>query len=386
MKDLDSTKFSMADIEVVIDNYQECICDLLKVTPRFTKKVLSGGCLKAFGKVNPDIAMFVSQMLAAYQFCKDKVHSYKSGVKLSPAVKKVVLFMKHGQSTTPAKVVSPGKARKLKRRGSGEGPESPAKRRSSTEGLAGEATTKKISHEDIYKAFGAVPPLTLPTSLQEALSPMSVSDATSDEELANDTHQGPRTWPPVPMGSSSSSKGPLIFMDSELGCLTKFSNGQMIRAKMKHGENGDALGQFPGETEWIQSEMPNMLVDLVVMKKPAAQMKRPAARKAPAFDEGKMKQEEEEDDDAEEEEEDAEEEEEAEEEKGPGPPPPAPPPPAPPEQEVQFEFPTYDEAKAGFSGSPAEWLLSDDRKSAIARMSKSEVAKRRFQKYRSDFQ
>ena len=90
---LDSVKISL-DMDDFIEEYCDFLCDALLATPRLSKPQLILACLKSCKSVGKDEAeAFASKMLSACTYCSNKKKSMTTGVKLSPAVRRVIRTM-----------------------------------------------------------------------------------------------------------------------------------------------------------------------------------------------------------------------------------------------------------------------------------------------------
>lgn len=265
---------STIDPEKVTEQFQSFICDLLTITPRPLKPVLSKSLKKAFeGVTKQQSDQWAGLIIAAVAHCRYKSKSFSSGAKTSPAVTAVIQKL--------LAIASPEKALQQPSL-----PVSNSVRKKLWRGAR--PSPKKTPKKSPKKSPNKTPKKVAPSSAREILqsydellgdSPVTSSAssvvAVSDEEAA---------------APASSSQGPagqtLQYFDQELLKMKKVSaDGQIVLAEMAKGPSGFLQYQWPGTSEWHESEIPNLVLASTskkpTMRKPAASKKRPAAAMTP---------------------------------------------------------------------------------------------------------
>lgn len=226
--------------EKVVALYKEFLLDLLQVTSRPLKNLLSKSLLKAFEKVPKSEADFwANQIVAAVQYCRSKSKSMTSGNKTSPAVTEVVkvlvkpgsfhLPIWKGATRSPHKKkvkLSPGKV----------------KRKVSAESQSTSSKPTLGTRESILASYG----LNVEKSPEKETLVVSSSEEGSCAETP-----------------ASGSAGSLVaFFDQQLLCMKRvLPGGKEELACMREGSGGFLEFQWPKSSIWELSEVPNLVLN-----------------------------------------------------------------------------------------------------------------------------
>eukprot|EP00438_Fugacium_kawagutii_P002875 Skav222169 [mRNA] locus=scaffold3048:183076:184233:+ [translate_table: standard] len=260
---------SVIDPDKVTQQFKDFILDLLDLTARPVKPVLSQALKKAFEGVSTEQSQqWAGLIIAAVAHCRVKTRSFSSGAKTNPAVAEVIRkFLKMGQTSEKAPVLPVNaKVWRGARPSPKKTPQKKIKKREPPQALASATSIQ----ESYAKLLGGSP----------VASPSTSVVAISDEETCA-----------AEPASSSHAPDALQYFDQELLKMKKVSpDGQTVFAEMAVGPSGFLRYQWPGSSEWHQSEIPNLVLtskkqpEKLVKKRPAsaAAKKRPASAMAPA--------------------------------------------------------------------------------------------------------
>ena len=257
------------DIEDIIENFAELLCDTLGITPRPTAKVFKEAALLAWDIEVGEADLFANRMAHAVIHCRIKKNQSTSGKKLSPGVFKVVEMLKQMDNDSPAK-------QKTKE------PQKPTMGQKLLK--AARRLHKKLSDESPQPSL----PIGASSSGGSSAVVCCSSPMSELEELNQLYGMGKQNHSKDVMdvlssqGSDVPPDEPLKFIehfDSSICKLVRdFADGTRTEAKMKPGPNGVATAAFEGE-EAKATECPNLLLQMPMYKKPAAALKkRPAAQ------------------------------------------------------------------------------------------------------------
>ena len=250
--------FMKPDLEDVSACYHDLIEELHEKTPRVTKEMLLAAARKVFPEADEkDVNFFAMRLNAACQMLREKSRTSSSCKKLSPKIRSLVAQLKK-QANDDCRKPSPSPETNTTAAGSG-----------SSSSNAGSSSSN--SRDDIYVAFGVIPP----SGHVKAHGMVNISDSSEDELPSN-----------LKSGSNSKLQSLEWFDAREMVQKRLQTNGDIIKATMFEGPSGFLTATFPGEAA-KQLEIPNIAILPVVSricgKRPAAALKRPAAMKRPSF-------------------------------------------------------------------------------------------------------
>lgn len=93
---LEQAKYLQVDLDQVVEDYQEVMVLLLRITQRPVATVIQAAASLAFQAAPQEAAAFAQRLCAAFAHCQSKRKSCTSGKKLPPAVFRVVQCMGFG--------------------------------------------------------------------------------------------------------------------------------------------------------------------------------------------------------------------------------------------------------------------------------------------------
>lgn len=257
------------DLGKVVQNFQEVLVDVLKVTPRPTVTLLKQAAVEAWD-VDPGLAhLFATRIAAAASYCRVKKNQSTSGKKLPPPVQRVICIMSKELKA---------RGRQLLRRYSSEA-EPPSKRQETPSGagntsVTAEAPAPKVPQKaasssasssvaDVYKLYG--------------LEPRAVSSdvvVLSSQEICSSQEEELR----------KPKCDTMEYFDHKLLALVRvLPGGTIVQAKMSAGPAGMALATFPGEGP-LQTECPNILLQGIKKRpsgKPSSAVAQPPSQAPP---------------------------------------------------------------------------------------------------------
>ena len=91
---LDPKLFQQVEMDLVVASYHEFLIDLLKVTGRPTQSMLKAAASSVFAASPETADAFAGRMCKSISYCRQKEKSAKSGKKLHPAVRQVILALR----------------------------------------------------------------------------------------------------------------------------------------------------------------------------------------------------------------------------------------------------------------------------------------------------
>lgn len=271
--------FMVAGHDAIANNYDEFLCDLLKATPRPTKKLMSQAARDVFAASQEEARLWADRMAACIHHIRNKKRSITSGKKTGSAVLRIAAALgAHPQNGSLFK----GTARALKVRrseaSSCAGSEEPKAEEAPLPVLPRKRRTSGSSRADIFAAYG----------LQPTVDDSVASIGSSPVDLVSSDEEVPATKSGTPTAESAAKVVPsAAWVDSTKPALVRFVGGIREEARMEPGDSGFALAHFP-QGPPIQTEIPNLLLGAraTVRKRPAgapaATAATEAAKPAPA--------------------------------------------------------------------------------------------------------
>ena len=90
LQGLDNSKLSIVDMDCLVASFGPFLLELASKTPRISEKVLQKAAMFALsGVTSSECLLFGQRMAAAMHYCRHKMRSITSGVKLHPTVYKI---------------------------------------------------------------------------------------------------------------------------------------------------------------------------------------------------------------------------------------------------------------------------------------------------------
>lgn len=276
------------DNDAVAALFKDFVIDLLYVTARPHKGDIVLGILEVFENADKDEAMvFADRILNCIGYCRVKCKSATSFKKLDAAVAEICSVL--------SKLSDGDAARDFARSTSKlqNGAESP--KRNMPRLRFARATAKKMSSP--LGLSGLAKQNTLPRSSRKSSSSSSATrDCSNPEAILRSYGVHSKTCDDaVSVGSSvdcgaSPDESPKLakvavkftqyFDSGKLALVRSFADGTIVQAKMEEGPRCFALGFFEGESEGIETDMPNALLRPVISEKKVVARKRPDAATA----------------------------------------------------------------------------------------------------------
>lgn len=288
----------LLDFEELCENYEEFICDLLRLTPRPTAKLIEKAALESSNKITKDSAnLFGQRVASAISHIRQKAKNMTSGTKTSRAFNNIRMVMNKCENAAggslldrASKISQPVKASpesqtsepasKISQLPISQNAQQPASKISQPVAARSRASS---SHEDIRRRIMS--------------SYRTASDVTSVAMICSSQED---EVPQVPSTTSARR-----WFDSGRKTMAQLSSsGSMQYASMTPGADGFAVAHFTGMSPGTTTEMPNLLLQeenisgCNTKKRPAANvLKRPASavqdaevKKRPAQKEQKKKE------------------------------------------------------------------------------------------------
>ena len=281
--------YAQADNEKVMDNYSQFIAALLKVCPYPSQGLIEDACKQAWDDKSDASVTFASRIIKAITHCRQKVKSMKTGIKLGPGCTQICKAIRISNRGLKRKRSDESASSKKK----GKGGKLQSKENVSKTAATSTSSSSKTDTASILALYGIKPsndPV-LPT-LDDAFDSWS---STSCCEISDDDaiiFEAPDQKKPGPTTSGKDIQEPsavqpfgepwLCYKDMTLKRMG--ADGQMQLASMSAGKSGFAVARFPDTTVEIQTELPNLSLELqqLVFKKPASATKAPKKAKKKA--------------------------------------------------------------------------------------------------------
>ena len=261
-----------AQADAVVDHLADLMLDLLRATPRPIVSVLQCAASEAWDMPKSAAKIFASTIVTSVTHCRIKERQSTSGKKLSPGVLRVVEYLRQlrgGQK--PLSAVLKSHARMLMRRRSEEQEEVQIVPASSTGGSSAccaAASTVIFSSKsssckelkDLARLYD-MPTLCKPSrassSSGEVIQLLSSQEVSSGDEGAQ--------------SSLPTMDGFVEYFDNVLLKMVRdHRSGKREMSTMIPGSCGMAMAKFDGSDVLVQTECPNILLQMPVMKRPAA--------------------------------------------------------------------------------------------------------------------
>ena len=263
--------------------YCEFVVDALDHTPRLNFRDLAAAAVQAFEVELLHAEAWAKAVCKIVQHCRALAPSTVEGKKLTPGIRKITLKVKSlGPSRSPeptdsldctqgrAPAVSTPAQGTARSHEASDSSRPDKKRRVAVDTAETPTPTGLSSKALVFKQCGLSPPRDCDV-VGRSPSVRSVS-STSDE-----VDQVPIRPRQLPGASASSSNSYMYFVDNAIGVMKRRdSPGNVVLAKMMPGPEGFKTAQFPDEGETLHDTIvPNLFG--IVLKRPAAIMKKPAA-------------------------------------------------------------------------------------------------------------
>jgi hypothetical protein len=273
--------FALADNEKFMDTYAGFMAALLSVCPYPSQGLIEDACKQAWDDKSDQSVTFASRIIKAITFCRQKVKSMKSGIKLGPgctricnAIKKSIISFKRsksGESSSPPS--------KKKKKG-GLSPSNEKVAKPGSKDASSSSATDTASILALYGVKSSTAPLlptldsfeaTQSTSCCEISSDEAIKPAAAAKTVTGPTNNGTGTQKP----SAVQPFGEPWLCNKDMTLKRMGSDGQIQLASMSAGTSGFAVARFPNTTVEIQTELPNLCLELQqqAFKKPASAKK-----------------------------------------------------------------------------------------------------------------
>jgi hypothetical protein len=240
-------------VEVVAQNFKCFFSDILKVTPRLSKLQLAHALYQVHPTINrTEVDQFSACLTLAFGHVRQKSNAMSSGARTNPAVLELgKQLLKNKEKSLATSLIAN------------------AKLKAKTTSHASLPSTSSSSHAILPVAKHPMawsdaeddewPEYVASDAVEEILSSQEVNRATSSK--ATDASEQPYT---------------VVLNFKECKYMRRYAD-KVVEATMKPGDSGFAVAVFGDEI--IQTEMPNLLLEPPVCKRPAskAPKKRPAA-------------------------------------------------------------------------------------------------------------
>ena len=242
---------AMGSVDHVAQNYKSFFADCVQVTPRLSKQQLTQAiCLVHPGSCKTEVAQFAGSLVSAYGHIRQKTHVITSGARSDPAALELTNLAQQKKPTLGSKLIAIAKA----------------KAQASLEPSSNSATMVPIEKKRHPMHWSSEDEDDWPVPAK-AKQKVEVQEVVSSQEVNRSC--GSRDLDP---------DAPYIqFLDMKSCKLVRRYGHKYVEATMKSGDDGFAVAWFGDES--IVTEMPNLMLEPVVCKRPAARQvkKKPAA-------------------------------------------------------------------------------------------------------------
>ena len=265
------------DIEKVIANFHDLLCDILRATARPTKVPLRAAATQAWDFLEfSSCDLFANRMVMAVSHCRTKSYSMTSGKKYSKPMLAVISLLKQQESEQKDIMIKTAPL---------------AKPRSKLS-----ASLRRLARKTNDPSPSAAPPtagssqqssglLAELTSLQELYGQPSGSASSSSKDIVVDvlSSQDVASSQDDPLPIDKAAKRSFAWFCNKDKVMKRIEpSGEEKRARMEPGPNAMALAIFDDEPP-IETEVPNLIVQAKVFKRPAAATVAPSEAAAPAL-------------------------------------------------------------------------------------------------------
>ena len=257
-----------ADMEEIVNTYQDFLKVAAACTSRLNVCLVSKAAQEAFLEPPATAKVFSERICGAFGYCKSKIHSSTSGVKLSPWVRSV------GQSMRGSPTVQ-GSQQEVQQHGRSTA-------RSSTvppQGMSGSTSSldpclpvQITSEASVYAMYGMSPPKKKKpnTAVDQSEVAFICSSqevcSSQDEELARVGNEAVMQ----PLASTEDGDIATEWLDPVGKVLVRIlKSGLELKGKLEEGPEGFAVAKFASGDD-VATEFPNLnLLPPPVLKKPA---------------------------------------------------------------------------------------------------------------------
>lgn len=257
------------DLDRLCDRFKDATLAILRCTARPTKDLLRQAASLAWATNDSKVSShFGERLYAAFQHCRYKKKNSITGERLSEGARAVVKAMTRLDNyltlpntwspVIPKQKDKPSFAEKLKAKAYDRMKASPLK------------------HQKSKQLHSSRKALSSSASRKEVLA---MYEMEGDDDDDDDVIVIPSQDDPLPSKKSSRSIK-LQHIDRSINKLVRiFDDGTKEEASMIPSKSGFCIARFPGTSEYIETDVPNIIFSLPVMKRPAAKpsKKRPAS-------------------------------------------------------------------------------------------------------------
>ena len=293
MREPNERFYASSDMEKVVANHESLLLDIATKTPNSTAKFFEKAAAKAYS-IKPHAAGLLGRQLhEALSFCRAKKKCMTTGKKLTTAVKAVAvalgaIVMENPAGDADAEANGADVAILSKRKSSSSmGDDGPTRRRMKSE--APQATMYP-SRYDIMASYG-VKPEDKVRSLQRNPTISSDNSVELVEPLADGGSDDDNGGTAANLPDKASSVGGRVGPAGDKCIAPKeymagrdwvrvHPGGAIEKAVVKPGPKGFALAYWPESNDPVETEMPNVLLDIEVATKPVKAKKAMKAMKA----------------------------------------------------------------------------------------------------------
>jgi len=244
---------SIGGVDIVAGNFKNFFADCIQITPRLSRQQLA----QAFIMVHPlvpksEIDQFAGSLVLAFGHVRQKSQSMTSGVRTNPAVYELGQMLQRKPSSLVSSLKAVAKA-KMKS----------VDNNANNSSSSSKALLPTVSHPMQWSESEDEWPVRCkptPGPIEEIMSSQEISKSCSSKET-----------------KATTSTQYAQFLDMKACKMVRRYPDKLVEAIMKPGDSGYALACFG--TEAIQTELPNLMLEPVVIKRPAAKApkKKPAA-------------------------------------------------------------------------------------------------------------
>ena len=286
---LDPDKYALADLDKVVEHFEDMLVDVFYSTPRPAAKLLEQAARAAF-VVEPMVAQLFGQRLsAAVSYCRTKARQSTSGAKLHPSVLNVARVLKKvGDSGAMEQLGFKARLLSLPVQEPQKVEEQDSLEKQDQEQLQPQlpSTSSKATRAEIMSLYGvsssSCSSSKKPRLLQRVPTVQSSQEVmSSQEDQGVQFDQGCGVEPAAALGPClpAFSAVQAQYFDSSRKGVVRLCGDDIVEAKMVAGPDGFAVACF-GKEEF-ETEMPNLLLEA---SKPV--MKRPSVEKTCSFTPG----------------------------------------------------------------------------------------------------
>ena len=259
------------DLGHLCDQFKDAMLAILRLSRKPTKLVLKEAASLAWANCDSQISNhFGERLYAAFLHCRAKKKNSITGERLSEGVRAIVRAMTLSDTylappaswspITSKRDSKPSFATKLKAQAYNRMKASPVRTSKPSQLGCNPASSSSLSRAEVLALYG-------------------VKEDGGDNDDDDDVIVVPSQDDP-PSSKKSSRSVKLQHIDRSINKLVRvFDDGTKEEASMTPSKSGFCIARFPGSTEYIETDVPNIIFSLPVMKRPAAKpsKKRPAS-------------------------------------------------------------------------------------------------------------